>query len=656
MKLEIGLTGPMRIVWDGKTRPVPASRKTRAILGYVIMSPRPVTRQRLCELFFDVPDDPRAALRWSLTKIRPLVDDKDTVRLVSERDTLRFNSVGAKIDGLTLAGLEASDVATVSNDMLSAAIESAIGEFLEDSDLPDRPEFSAWLAGMRQTLRNTRLRLLQEQARRLAEKPEEQLKPLRRILEIDPLDAGAWQSVAQAEAALSRPTDASETLEIGRRAFHQMGLAIPAILNSVQPKQRTSAEPVSSATREGAVVGEGVAPSAQGPPSIAVLPFADVGPTPIPAWLLDGLLDGVAYALSMFRSLRLIANASTRKFGGALTDPREIGAALGAEMLVGASVSQMGDDIRIRWRLIQAENGTITASGECRGIVSDIWAMQEDAASQIVSRIEPAAQEAVLKKLNTRPTQSRTAYELHLQGLHAAFGSDRSDYTSGLAFFRAALHADSDFVPSAAMAPWAAAYGNLITSAEEAQYYAEMARSAARRASDDARSLAIAATAVFYLSHDYAFGERAVTRALDRNPNEYAAWTCGGWISLQLGRYEEAMERFARAEGLNPLAYGRDGLDAGRAICRFFQGQFDEAERYVASALDNQPSNPSALATGVAIASRRNDTETLESRRALLLERYPEGLNSMAIKMLPFALPENKVAYFEALRAGGVPG
>src|SRR5262249_26462550 len=75
----IRLLGELGIRGNGKWVELPASKKTRALLGYLIVSRRSHTRDQLCELLWDIPDDPRAALRWSLTKIRPLVDRGTTI-------------------------------------------------------------------------------------------------------------------------------------------------------------------------------------------------------------------------------------------------------------------------------------------------------------------------------------------------------------------------------------------------------------------------------------------------------------------------------------------------------------------------------------------------------------------------------------------------
>ncbi len=73
--LEIKLLGDFRLLRNGEPVDLPASRKTRALLAYLIVTGQPQRRERLCELFWDLPDDPRGALRWSLSKLRPIVND-----------------------------------------------------------------------------------------------------------------------------------------------------------------------------------------------------------------------------------------------------------------------------------------------------------------------------------------------------------------------------------------------------------------------------------------------------------------------------------------------------------------------------------------------------------------------------------------------------
>ena len=74
--LKIGLLGELQL-WRGEQAvELPASKKTRALLAYLVAAAQPQLRERLCDLLWEGPDDPRGALRWSLSKLRPLVNDK----------------------------------------------------------------------------------------------------------------------------------------------------------------------------------------------------------------------------------------------------------------------------------------------------------------------------------------------------------------------------------------------------------------------------------------------------------------------------------------------------------------------------------------------------------------------------------------------------
>ena len=61
--LEIRLLGELEVLRDGTAVPLPASRKSRALLAYLAATSRTHLRERLCELLWEGPDDPRAALR-----------------------------------------------------------------------------------------------------------------------------------------------------------------------------------------------------------------------------------------------------------------------------------------------------------------------------------------------------------------------------------------------------------------------------------------------------------------------------------------------------------------------------------------------------------------------------------------------------------------
>ena len=77
-------------------------KKTRALLAYLAVTARPHSRSRLCAMFWGLPDDPRAALRWSLTRLRTIIDTPDDQAIIADRENVELNRDGVTVDLLSL--------------------------------------------------------------------------------------------------------------------------------------------------------------------------------------------------------------------------------------------------------------------------------------------------------------------------------------------------------------------------------------------------------------------------------------------------------------------------------------------------------------------------------------------------------------------------
>src|SRR5687768_16879961 len=102
--LQIRLLGELQVLRMGERLALPPSKKTRALLGYLLLTQRSQRRERLCELFWDVADDPRAALRWSLSKLREVLDGPEP-RLSADREQVTVDTRKLSVDALTLKQL-----------------------------------------------------------------------------------------------------------------------------------------------------------------------------------------------------------------------------------------------------------------------------------------------------------------------------------------------------------------------------------------------------------------------------------------------------------------------------------------------------------------------------------------------------------------------
>ena len=97
-KLHVSVLGKLALVRDGGRISLPPSKKTRALLAYLAVTARPHRRERLCAMLWNIPNDPRAALRWSLSRLRPLVDDPNHWRIVADRENVALDPDSVVVD------------------------------------------------------------------------------------------------------------------------------------------------------------------------------------------------------------------------------------------------------------------------------------------------------------------------------------------------------------------------------------------------------------------------------------------------------------------------------------------------------------------------------------------------------------------------------
>jgi DNA-binding SARP family transcriptional activator len=97
------LLGPLQVFQNGSPQSQPPSRKVLALLAYLARAARPVSREKLCELLWDVADDPRRELRWCLTKLRPLINGTKAIRLIADREQVHIDTNLFDVDGLLVA-------------------------------------------------------------------------------------------------------------------------------------------------------------------------------------------------------------------------------------------------------------------------------------------------------------------------------------------------------------------------------------------------------------------------------------------------------------------------------------------------------------------------------------------------------------------------
>jgi DNA-binding SARP family transcriptional activator/pimeloyl-ACP methyl ester carboxylesterase len=187
--LQIKVLGELAVVRDAQEIVLPASRKTRALLAYLALANRRQRRDYLCQLLWNVPDDPRASLRWSLTKLRRVLnEDGDEPCLRTDGSSVFLDTNKLDVDLLRVSHITAKNVSSLTTSDLESLAALFRGHFVEGLELPRCPVFEAWRTFQADALDRTRSLILQMLIERLRSEPERALPYAQALRSMDLTD------------------------------------------------------------------------------------------------------------------------------------------------------------------------------------------------------------------------------------------------------------------------------------------------------------------------------------------------------------------------------------------------------------------------------------------------------------------------------------
>ncbi len=187
--------------------------------------------------------------------------------------------------------------------------------------------------------------------------------------------------------------------------------------------------------------------------ALAVLPFENVGST-TDAVFADGISDEVRGKLSAVPGLRVTARGSSILYRSANALPQKVGSDLGVEYILTGTIrwnttADGQKHVRVTPELIRIRDGTTKWTQSFDAVLSDVFTVQSDIATQVASALDIAMGATVQKKITERPTENLEAYAEYLRGeeLTQAMGNnDPKVLAEAKEHYEAAVKADSTFV------------------------------------------------------------------------------------------------------------------------------------------------------------------------------------------------------------------
>ena len=199
---------------------------------------------------------------------------------------------------------------------------------------------------------------------------------------------------------------------------------------------------------------------AEAAPSIAVLPFENLGQEIEQQHFADGLAEDIITRLSRLRWLFVSARNSSFTFRGKPLDIREIGRALGVRYVLNGSVRRSGQRIRIGAQLSDASTGGQVWADRYDVELADFFALQDEIAGSVIGAIEPQLYAAEHQRFRSRRPESLDAWGFVMKAMPYVWTwLSSKDMTTAQELLRSALDIRPDYPRAISLLAWTLATG-----------------------------------------------------------------------------------------------------------------------------------------------------------------------------------------------------
>ncbi|HEX8986037.1 MAG TPA: tetratricopeptide repeat protein [Bryobacteraceae bacterium] len=288
-------------------------------------------------------------------------------------------------------------------------------------------------------------------------------------------------------------------------------------------------------------------------PSVAVLPFADLSQGKDQAYFCDGMAEEIISALSRIHGLRVASRTSSFQFRDTALDSREIGNRLHVAALLEGSVRKVGGRLRITVQLTDAANGFQRWSERYEREMSDVFAIQEEIAQNIIRALEITLSQREQTALERPGTTDVRAYEYYWRARHYYYQYSPRHMEFALQLFCRALEMDPNY--ARAWAGLADCWSFLYVHSNRSEDLRLMADEASRKAVEmDPQSAQAQASRGLSLSLEGKNDEaaQAFEAAVRLDPGLFEAHYFYARHEFALGRLETAIEHYEAAMRARP--------------------------------------------------------------------------------------------------------
>lgn len=289
-------------------------------------------------------------------------------------------------------------------------------------------------------------------------------------------------------------------------------------------------------------------------PSIAVLPFANLGGETSDTTFSDGITEDIINGLARFRSLFVVARSSSFVFRNTTAPPTEVGRRLGVAYLLEGSVRRSAERIRVNAQLVEAGAGATVWAERFDRKLTDIFEVQDDIAMTIVGTLAGRIEDTETTLSMRKPPSSLAAYDLLLRGISSFRAYGETSNRNAADLFEQAIKLEPSY---------GQAYCYLALSMLALNGYGAapkdvrlevcgLARHGVELNPQDGSCQRLLGNVLLY-DREYDLAEYHLRRAIELNPNDADGTILMGHLLVQRGRATEGFSWMEKAVRLNPF-------------------------------------------------------------------------------------------------------
>nr|WP_312891273.1 BTAD domain-containing putative transcriptional regulator [Mesorhizobium silamurunense] len=618
--LSLRLLGQLTIARDGEPVKLPSSRKLRALLAYLALAPHPVSRSRLCELLWDVPNDPRGELRWCLSKLRGALNEPGLHRIETEGDTVALRLADTKVDAVEAAAAVAEGIETLSLGRLRALAPLFAGDFLDGLELDRSPHFSSWLTAQRRRFSSCHVAVLEHIIALLPQGADEAGAYLDKWLELAPFDGRAHVALLESLARRGQIGAGEEHLATAAELFHSEELDFTPLREAWQEikARHSSATPCARSgptfvTPQPPIVAVESEPTASRRASLAVMPFAE-STVNFRGGLADGLTHDIITRLAKLRDFFVIARGSVFALAEKDIAPEDAGRRLNVDYVATGSVRSLSGRVIVSVELVEVRTARIVWTETFEHRPDEIFVVIDDIGNSIVSSIADEIATVERNRAMLKAPNSLNAWEAYHRGLWHMYRFTRQENELAQQFFNDALKLDPTF---------ARAYAGLsFTHWQNAfQRWGDRDREAALAFATAGHSLLVddrnpaahwAMGRALWLRGEQDGSLLELAKAVDLSPNFALGHYALSFVHSQSGDPQSAIGSSDHSRHLSPFDPLLFGMMGARAMAHARLGEYNEAAEWALKAAARPNAHVIILAIAahcLALAGRRDEAQ-----------------------------------------------